>query len=259
VPNQSKRPSGSAPRRLRLAIAAALPCLALIGVALPAGAQESTVAPASAPAKPAHHHVVGKAKPPAGSDSAADKGAAGSSAADNGSPFALTSGKGPINIQSDQLSLDYKGKRVLFSGHVHAIQSGSQMICDTLHVNYEQNFKDIKDMTAEHNVRISQGGRWSTSDHAVLDEKLNTVVLTGNPVVHDGQDQITGDRITVYLSTGKSVVEHARAEIFPRSSQTADNGTSGTPEADQQPTALDPATAGSAADNGPAPAQPDGH
>jgi lipopolysaccharide export system protein LptA len=41
--------------------------------------------------------------------------------------------------------------------------------------------------------------------------------------VHDGTDQITGSKITVHLDTGKSVVENARAVIFPKQTQTTDN------------------------------------
>jgi lipopolysaccharide transport protein LptA len=144
-----------------------------------------------------------------------------SSTDDTGSPF--TAGSGPINIRSDTLQLDYKNNAVVFSGHVRAIQSGSELTTDVLHVNYEKNFKEVKDMVADGNVRISQGGRWATSDHAVMNQKSQTVVMTGNPVAHDGQDQITGTKITTYLQTGKSVVESANAMIFSKQSNSPDN------------------------------------
>ena len=50
------------------------------------------------------------------------------------------------------------------------------------------------------------------------------LLLTGSPVVHDGADKIAGRRITVYLNTGKSVVEGARAVIFPHQAENRDNG-----------------------------------
>ena len=123
------------------------------------------------------------------------------------------------------MSLDYKANSVLFSGHVRAIQEPGQLTSDRLRVNYGQGFKDVKEMFADGNVRISQRDQWATSDHAVMDQTKRTVVLTGSPVVHQGTDQITGDRITVYMDTNKSVVEHARAIIFPHESKTADNKT----------------------------------
>jgi lipopolysaccharide transport protein LptA len=138
----------------------------------------------------------------------------------------FSSGKTPIHITSDTMSLDYKGNSVLFSGHVRAVQASGQLTSDRLRVNYGQGFHDVKEMLADGNVRISQGDRWETSDHALLDQTQHTVVLTGSPVVHDGNDQITGTKITVHLDTGQSVVEHARAIVFPRQSQSADNGTS---------------------------------
>jgi len=116
------------------------------------------------------------------------------------------------------MALDYKGNSVLFTGHVNAVQATGHLTSDRLRVNYGQGFKDVREMIADGNVRISQDTRWATGDHAVLDQTKHTVVLTGSPVVHDGTDQITGRRITVYLDTGKSVVEGASAVIFPNSS-----------------------------------------
>ena len=130
----------------------------------------------------------------------------------------FSNNKSPINITSDTMALDYKGNSVLFTGHVNAAQATGHLSSDRLRVNYGQGFKDVREMIADGNVRISQDTRWATGDHAVLDQTKHTVVLTGSPVVHDGTDQITGRRITVYLDTGKSVVEGASAVIFPKSS-----------------------------------------
>jgi lipopolysaccharide export system protein LptA len=143
------------------------------------------------------------------------------------SPFSgltFSGDHGPVDIRSDTLSLDYKDKLVRFEGHVRAEQAGTELSSDSLRVKYANDFHQIDRMFADGNVRISQGRRWATSDHAVLDQQAHTVVLTGNPVVHDGTDRITGRRITVYLDTGKSVVEGARAVIFPHQTENRDNG-----------------------------------
>jgi lipopolysaccharide export system protein LptA len=125
-------------------------------------------------------------------------------------------GKGPIDIKSDTLSLDYTHKSVLFSGHVHAVQTGGTLTSDKLKVNYGENFHDVQEMIADGNVRISQGTQYATGDHAVMENAQHTVVLTGSPIVHDGQDQITGTKITVHLDTGQSVVAHGHAVLFPK-------------------------------------------
>jgi lipopolysaccharide export system protein LptA len=144
---------------------------------------------------------------------------------DSQTPFgALTSGnRGPINIQSDSLALDYKKNIVQFIGHVHATQADGALTSNTLNVKYGKDFHEVDNMTADGNVHISQGVRWCTSDHAVLDQQRHTVILTGTPICHDARDQITGTRITVHLDSGKSDVEGAKAVIFPQTSKTRDN------------------------------------
>jgi lipopolysaccharide export system protein LptA len=146
----------------------------------------------------------------------------------NSSPFsALASpSSGPIKIKSDSLSVDYKKNSALWRGHVHAVRADGELSSDTLQVIYGKDFHELQQMIASGSVRISRGTQWSVSDHAVLNEANQTVVLTGNPVVHDGNDQITGSKITVYLKTGESVVEGAKAVIFPRQTKTRDNGVS---------------------------------
>jgi lipopolysaccharide transport protein LptA len=137
--------------------------------------------------------------------------------------------KAPIDIKSKSMSLDYTNHSVLWTGSVHATQADSTLTSDQLRVNYfDKDFKQMKDMVADGNVRLSQGTRWATGDHGVMDQTRRTVVLTGSPVAHDGNDQITGCKITVYLNTSQSVVDCAHAVLFPHSDASPDaNATPG--------------------------------
>jgi lipopolysaccharide transport protein LptA len=150
---------------------------------------------------------------------------ADSKSENNQTPFAsfTTGNRGPISIQSDSLALDYRQNAVVFRGHVHATQADGALVSNTLNVKYGKDFHTVQDMAADGNVRISQGVRWCTSDHAVMDQQQHTVILTGSPICHDARDQIAGTRITVHLDTGKSDVEAAKAVIFPQPSKTRDN------------------------------------
>jgi len=165
-------------------------------------------------------------KPAKSASKKSPKAGATPDAKDSGSPFqalSFSSEKGPIEIQSDTLDLDYKGHTVWYRGHVHAKQGTASLNSDTLQVLYGENFKDLKQAIAMGNVRLTQGGRWATSDRADLDQVARTVVMTGNPVIHDGPDQVTGTRILIYLDTQKSVIDKAHAVIFSRSSDTRDD------------------------------------
>jgi lipopolysaccharide transport protein LptA len=131
--------------------------------------------------------------------------------------------KGPTNITSDVATLDYQNKAFLHSGHVHAVQADGDLTCDALKVQYGKDFNDIKMLYADGNVRMSQGTRWITADHAELDQTKHILTFHGNPVAHDAEDQITGSTITVDLVSGKSTVQNPRVVIFPRESKNPDN------------------------------------
>jgi lipopolysaccharide export system protein LptA len=147
-------------------------------------------------------------------------------------PFGSTQ-KGPVNIQSDGLDLDYKNNWVLFHGHVHAVQAGGVLTSDSLRVKYGKDFSEVQQMIADGNVHITQGTRYATSDHAVLDQSVHTVTLTGDPVVHDGDDRVVGQKIVFNMITGKSeVTGGAKAWFFPRDSKSPNNSTTTVGKAD---------------------------
>ena len=143
------------------------------------------------------------------------------------SPFGAFENKnrGPINIVSDSMNLDYKHTIVQFDGKVHAVQADGQLTSNTLHVQYGKDFHEVQYMIADGAVRVSQGQQqWCTADHIVMNEITHTAVLTGSPVCHDNADQIAGPKITVHTDTGMSEVEGGvKALIFPQESQTSDN------------------------------------
>ncbi len=168
---------------------------------------------AAAPHK-AHHAA-------SGTEGAGDNTKVASNEPQQGGAFGgmqFGNSKAPIYIKSESMSLDYTNHSVLWTGSVHATQADAQLTSDQLRVNYfDKDFKQMKDMDADGNVRLSQGTRWATGRHGVMDQTKRTVVLTGSPVAHDGNDQITGCKITVYLNTSQSVVDCAHAVLFPHS------------------------------------------
>ena len=188
--------------------------------------KNTTISREGAPKTARTHHLKSTTEGASPSASPAPAKAEPSTSPTPNSPFPglnMNGQKGPTNVKSDSLNLDYQNKAIIFIGHVHAVQAGGDLTSDRLRVQYGTDFHDIKMMYADGNVRISQGTRWVTGDHAVLDQTKHTVVITGNPVVHDGEDQITGTLITVDLVSGKSTVEHPRVVIFPRESKSTDN------------------------------------
>jgi len=65
----------------------------------------------------------------------------------------------------------------------------------------------IKEVIAEGHVHIQRGDRIAEGRRAVFDQAKQTITLTDNAVLHEGQNQVAGDRIIVYLQEQRSVVE----------------------------------------------------
>jgi lipopolysaccharide export system protein LptA len=139
---------------------------------------------------------------------------------------------GPIVIKSQSLEVDNKKRIVVFSGQVDAKRDDMTIICEKLIVYYldesankESGKTDVRidKIVATGKVKISRpDGTLAMSEKAVYYENDEKVVLTGRPVVKQGNDFVEGSRITLYLKEKRSIVEGSekekvRAVLHPRS------------------------------------------
>jgi lipopolysaccharide export system protein LptA len=172
--------------------------------------------------------------------------------------LSLGSGKGPVRIDSDSLELDYRSSNVTSRGHVQVTQGDITVNSDQLSITYDPaavrrtdksaeatvkkttpggDADKIKEIIAEGNVRIRQGTRLAEGRRAVFDQAKQTVVLSDGAVLHDGPNQVAGERVIVYLQEERSVVEsgsnsRVKAVLYPGKS---DEGAKAEPSATPQP------------------------
>jgi len=165
--------------------------------------------------------------------------------------------KEPITVSSDTLEYDYKANVVVYRGDVQATQGPVKVRSDVLTVTLEnasnkggpdkgaadkagsdkagadkgtadkaggietvgEGTQRLRQILATGSVRIDHGTRWATGGRAIFDQGARTIVLTEEPVLHDGKNEVMGDRVVVYLDEDRSVVEGGRkrvkAVLFP--------------------------------------------
>jgi lipopolysaccharide export system protein LptA len=112
----------------------------------------------------------------------------------------------PINVKSNEMNADNKGKTAIFSGKVVAKQGDITIFSDKLFVSYADSNGDVDKVEAYGNVRIIQLNRTGFADKAVYDSRNGSIVLTGSPRVVQGGDSVSGKVITYFVDDEKSEV-----------------------------------------------------
>ena len=155
--------------------------------------------------------------------------------------------KDPITITSDTLEYEYKEGVIVYRGDVLAVQSDIKIRSSELRITLAKSddgkptgakaaselesansTSKLQAIVASGKVRIDQGTRWAVGGKATFDQSARTLILTENPVLHDGPNEVAGDRVVVYLDEDRSVVEGGRkrvkAVLFPGKNEGAADG-----------------------------------
>ncbi|MEM9399025.1 MAG: lipopolysaccharide transport periplasmic protein LptA [Verrucomicrobiota bacterium] len=117
-------------------------------------------------------------------------------------------------ITSDNFKLDLAEKQGVFSGKVVVVHPRFELKAEEIIVFFTDGNK-ISRMLAKGNVKIDQVDKSSESREAeyfVTDKKI---ILSGNPVVMQGENQVSGNTITLFPDSDKMEVEgRSKVQFF---------------------------------------------
>ena len=127
----------------------------------------------------------------------------------------------PIEIVSDRMEAFNEKKLVIFSGNARAIQGDITLKADRLllYNKIEPGKKDkaatkemdtsgeLDKIEAKGNVIITQKARMATGDEAIYQQDSGQMILTGNAVLREGKNIITGCKVIVYTTEDHGSVE----------------------------------------------------
>src|SRR5918992_1825393 len=137
--------------------------------------------------------------------------------------------KDPIYITADWMEVDQTKNTITYKGRVVTTQAEMTVRSETLMAYYNPDMKQINQIVAEGKVNATQGQRVATGEKAVFDDKAKTVTLTGNPVMRQGNSQVSGSRVIYFVEQDRAVAEgdgkvRVQATIFPEDLQKQDKG-----------------------------------
>jgi lipopolysaccharide export system protein LptA len=132
----------------------------------------------------------------------------------------------PVKIDAARLEVRDKNKIATFSGNVQVVQGDTTLRCKTLAVFYDTEGggstmasakpgpggqSRIRRLEARGGVVVTQKDQVATGETGLFDMASNTVTLSGNVVVKQGQNVLQGERLVVDLTSGVSRVEAGKA------------------------------------------------
>ncbi len=130
---------------------------------------------------------------------------------------------GTIQIESVKMVIFHKSNQVEFTDAVHLTRDNFQLYSDRLVAYY--NDSDLERAEAFGNVKLRQGKVRGTAEKAVLNQKSNTLTLTGNAVLEQDGNILEGEKIIHDLSLEKTHVFPAKGGRTHMTIESSDDGT----------------------------------
>jgi lipopolysaccharide export system protein LptA len=134
----------------------------------------------------------------------------------------------PMQIDADRMIIHEQERRATFEGGVHVRQGDLLLQADRLDVwvkhspvteEFAYGSGNISKISAQGHVQVTQGSRNVTADEAIFDQERQELVLIGNLSGRDGDYQVAGDKMVIYLEEQRSVIEGSRIIIPPSAVQ----------------------------------------
>ncbi len=137
---------------------------------------------------------------------------AGLPAAGQGATVAFGGIKGdptlPVEVTADSLSVDQGNGKATFSGNVLIGQGAMRLSAAEVRVEYAKDDKSkIERMFATGGVTLVNGADAAESREADYAVGSGTIVMRGDVLLTQGPNAISGQTLTVDISTGKGVME----------------------------------------------------
>ncbi|OGW35447.1 MAG: hypothetical protein A2010_02455 [Nitrospirae bacterium GWD2_57_9] len=132
-------------------------------------------------------------------------------------PQAARQGKGkrePIVITASRMEADKLGDKVTFKGDVTLKKEAMTLYSDSMTVFYDARSKGVNEIEALGNVVVRKEGRVALSNKAFYYSREEKIVLTGDARIIENENQLGGERITLFMRDDRSIVEGGKVLFY---------------------------------------------
>ena len=111
--------------------------------------------------------------------------------------------RAPVEVTADSLNVNQADGTAVFTGNVLVVQGGLRMQAATIRVGYAPDDRTkIQTMTATGGVTLVSPTEAAESKEAVYDVAGGSVVMTGDVLLKQGQNVMSGQKLSVNLRSG---------------------------------------------------------
>ena len=142
--------------------------------------------------------------------------------------------KEPITVNADALDILNKDNKLVYTGHVVAVQGESALKASKLNIDLDKNVSStgpqapataadppggsnsVRHMEADGPVTLTSKDQVGTGDHATYDKLDNKFYLKGSVTLTQGPNITQGDSLVYDMTSGQArVVGHVRSVLTP--------------------------------------------
>jgi len=129
-----------------------------------------------------------------------------------------------LDVEAEHMTFDRQTQTFLFQDRVQVRRCDMTIFCDRLRVFNDAQGQRVERIVFTGHVRMEQGARRVTSEHAEYFDAEQKLILTGQPKAWDTTEhnELTGEEIVVFLEEDKLLVKQAHVRFHPRQ-QTAES------------------------------------
>ena len=113
-----------------------------------------------------------------------------------------------VEVAADSLSVNQSDGSAVFTGNVVIGQGDMRLSAETVTVEYAEGGQNrIRSLHATGSVTLVSGADAAEAREAVYDVESGNVTLTGDVVMTQGRNALTGDKMVVNLVSGTAKVD----------------------------------------------------
>jgi len=118
----------------------------------------------------------------------------------------------PVTITANRMEANRRLHMVTYLDNVVAKKEDLTIYAQRVEFLFDEKMEEIQKITAEGGVRIVDPEKTATAEKAIYLNEQDVLILTGNPKVWQGDNLISGSKITLFRKEERSVVEGGEKE-----------------------------------------------